>query len=103
MPAPRVIVGALARALVDAAGDRLAAERAVVDFLRGLFPEWRELFPAERCWRWTPPHTIDVYGVLDSPAAIQALWLAGFTGGVTLHDHSSERLLTCSCNTHEAP
>lgn len=96
---PRVIVGDLAQALLDAHGDTIAAESRVVDLLYDLLPGWRLLWPTARSWVWRPPTTIDVYGAIDSPAAAAALHLAGFVGGVTLHDHGPEAFLTCTCTT----
>lgn len=96
---PRAVVGALAQALLDARLLSLAAEERVTELLHELFPEWRRLFPMRRGWRWKPPHTLDVYGAIDSPAAAQALSLAGFLI-CTIHNHGS-KTKRCSCTTRD--
>lgn len=97
--APRALIGALASDLLDARRATLAAEERVTELLHDLFPEWRRLFPLKRGWRWSPPHTLDVYGAIDSPAAAQALALAGFLIS-TIHNHSARRS-RCACTTRE--
>lgn len=86
-----VIVGALAQALLDAEGGMLAVEQRVADFLLELFPGWIG------GWAWIPPDGIEVYSAIDSPAAASALWLAGFVGGVTIHEHGPKQLFSCQC------
>ncbi len=96
----------LARALRSAGDELRAARRDVEELLASLYPEWRPLHPAERAWRFTEsdedrdpedPDEIHVFGVVDSPAATEALHRVGF-GRVTAHDHTSDA--QCACETH---
>lgn len=83
-----------AEALRSATDDLARREQDVEDLLILLFPGWYPRFPSHHGWRFTRPHTIDVYGVVDSPAAVDALHRAGF-GRVTLHDHAVGQ--RCGC------
>lgn len=87
----------LARALLNAATEDFAANAAVVDLLYQVLPGWQVLFPARRSWLWTPPDRIDVWNARMSESAVRALYLAGFTGGVMIHNHRAERFLSCDC------
>jgi len=96
-------VGSLARDLREASAELHAVEQRVDAFLESLFLGWRARFPTSVGWRFTPPHTIDVYGVaVPSPAAVDALHRSGFLD-VTLHRHDAMALLTCSCPAEPGP
>jgi len=86
-------IGYLATALHDAIADVEArttnlrfVERLVEGMLESLYPDWHPLFPTARAWQFSDPDGIHVFGVLDSPAAANALHLAGFRR-VTTHAH----------------
>ncbi len=87
-------IGSLARALREAQAEIRAVERQVDAFLESLFPGWRRRFPTGRGWRFLPPDTIDIYRVVPSPAAVDALRRAGFLV-VTLHEHDAQ--IACAC------
>lgn len=90
-------VGSLARDLREASAGLHAVEQRVDAFLESLFLGWRARFPTSVGWRFTPPHTIDVYGIaVPSPAAVNALRRSGFLR-ITLHGHDAMALLACSC------
>ncbi len=82
--------GSLALALRDAAGDLRLAERRVEDMVAGLFPGWRPPPSPRRGITFEPPDAIDVYDVVASWPASEALRWQGFRV-VTLHDHRSDR------------
>lgn len=93
-------VGQHVRALYGAAGAKRAAELAIEDFLSSLFPEG---------WHGWDYHgeihaaAIDVYSVVDSPAAASALHRAGWIT-VTLHGHiHGARPITCACPVRSVP
>lgn len=94
-------VGSLAEALRSATDDLVRREQDVEDLLMLLFPGWRPRFPRRHGWRFTAPHTIDVYGVVDSPAAVSALHRAGFRR-VTLHDHAVDQRCHCGVRADES-
>ncbi len=82
--------GSLAIALRNAAGALRVAERRVEDMVAGLFPGWRPPLPPRRGIAFEPPDAIDVYDVVASWPASEALRWQGFRV-VTLHDHRSDR------------
>ncbi len=88
-PADRSIV----RQLYGADGAKRSAEIAIEDLIGSLFPDgWRG-------WNYHGEGhaaAIDVYQVVDSPAAATALQRSGWVS-VTLHDHPAQKLLTCMC------
>jgi hypothetical protein len=89
----------LAAALYAAEHGLREAERRVEQVLTALFPDgWQG-------WAFTgaTPHAIaiDVYEVIDSPAAARALIRAGFAD-VTLHGHPASKFITCACTTRTA-
>jgi hypothetical protein len=99
MPATRRS-DSLAAALYAAEHGLREAERRVEQVLTALFPDgWQG-------WAFAgaAPHAIaiDVYEVIDSPAAASALHRAGFAE-VRLHGHAAKRILTCSCSTRTTP
>lgn len=89
-------VGSIVRALQDAQSDRLLAERLCEELLIDLFSGWAPKFPRHLGWLWTEPATLDVWNVIEYPAALAALRLAGFNVA-TLHDHPVARPLRCAC------
>ena len=93
----------LAAQLAAARGGATAAESALVDLIYQLFPDWQLLFPVRRSWLWTPPAALDVWGANPTEDAVRALLAAGFTDGVTIHNHRAERFLSCTCQrwTHK--
>lgn len=95
-----MIVGDLAFALRGAYAETLAAESRLVDLLYALFPSWRLLFPSSRSWVWWPPDEIEVFNAYGAPATASALVMAGFVGGVTIHDHPSTAMITCKCTRY---
>lgn len=107
---PRVIVGDLVQRLLAAKEHELDAQRAVSDMLESLFPDWRPRHPVSLGWHWTPAdgsrvgralHRLDVYNTIDSPAAAEALWLAGFAV-VVAHNHPAHMYPTCACQRRTA-
>ncbi len=94
------VAGSLAAALYAAEHGLRDAERRVEQFLTALFPDgWQG-------WAFTGDMpaaiAIDVYEVIDSPAAAGALHRAGFAE-VRLHGHLAKKFLTCNCSTRSAP
>lgn len=101
---PRAIVGDLVAQLLAAKEHQLEAGRAVTEVLESLLPDWRPKFPTSLGWHWTPARgdvgpRIDIYEAIDSPAAAQALHLAGFQI-VVLHGHRADQFPTCACSRH---
>lgn len=95
---PAVIVGDLVQALLDAHAGVFAADTRVVDLLYSVIPRWRLTFPTN--WLWTPRDMLDVWECFPTMPAIHALHLAGFVGGVCLHDHTQKQFLSCRCVRH---
>lgn len=102
---PRPIVGSLAQGLIDALGQEIDARERVIEFIQHLLPDWRRLFPEDRCWKWLAPTRIDIWGTprSDTPAqedrlaaVATALHYGGFVD-VVLHGHPSTQFLTCRC------
>lgn len=96
MPGP----GHLVRALYSAAGAKRSVELQIEALLEALFPDG---------WQGWDYHGeihaagIDVYKVLDSPAAASALHRAGWIT-VRLHGHAhGERPISCACVERSAP
>lgn len=69
-------------------------ERDVDDFVAGLFPGWRPLFPPGRGWRFTAPDALEIYGVVESPATTDAIWRAGFRR-IVVHGHRVDGHCMC--------
>lgn len=91
--------GWLARLLIAAEHNLRDVERQVEGFLTSLLPDWQG-------WAFRRviggDVAIDVYMAIDSAAAAAALHRAGFAT-VTIHDHESRKIITCTCTSHEAP
>lgn len=87
--------GALAAEFASAERSLIRAEHDIEALLDSLFGgRWRDFeVGAEDL-------AIDVYGVVPSPAATDALRRAGFVV-VTLHDHASTQFLHCACRSSE--
>ncbi len=75
---------------------QLEIERDVEDLLGALFPGWHPR-PFQG-WLFTPPDALDVWGVVSSPAAIEAIRCAGFDR-VMLHGHRSDEHCDCALAT----
>jgi hypothetical protein len=95
-------VGSLARELREARADLQVVRHRVSTFLESLFPGWRPRFPISAGWAFTHPDAIDVYSIVPSPAAVDALRRAGFRV-VTLHEHEATRVIACSCKPEPEP
>ncbi len=92
-----VTPGALAAALRDAAADLRIVDRRVEDMVAALFPGWRPPPAPRKGIAFEPPDAIDVYDVVASWPASEALRWQGFRV-VTLHDHRSDRRhAPCRC------
>lgn len=93
-------IPSLAAQLRDKRSDLRTVECQVDDLIEHLFVGWRSRFPTEAGWRFTDPDVLDVYDVVADPAAVDALWHAGFRV-VVLHDHNLEYTsgTRCKCPT----
>lgn len=72
--------------------------------LESLFPGWLLVWPRERSWRFGRPDSLDVFATnlapIESPAAYHVLEAEGFRT-VTLHDHTTYQMPSCTCRPKE--
>lgn len=95
-----MILGSIAAELYTARVAQAAAETRIEQFVAVLMPVGHR--GIKYAHDPSGAMRIDVFDVPDSAPAARALHLAGFAL-VILHQHPTEKLITCQCRPHEAP
>jgi hypothetical protein len=80
--------------LASAEAEFIEAEHAVEALLDALYDKWSSF---EAC-----TDEISVFGVTPSPAAVTALYRAGWRV-VHEHDHRAEKFIACACRRSKSP